>query len=144
MNCLQTIIPHLRKIIQCRVYRSRRGPVFSFLRFPHTGNRPARNAKNVSRKESGCQSDGTALQVTFSGLYKYAGGTLIHYTVDEDIVKGYTAVIDGYTIINTYDDPPSTGDRDIVYYVTAATISLTGIGVYLNRKKRRGKVEDDD
>ena len=34
-----------------------------------------------------------------------AQGKLIHYTVDEDIIPGYSKSISGYNITNTYDDP---------------------------------------
>ena len=39
---------------------------------------------------------------TFTNLPKYAAGSKIVYTVNEEKVEGYTATVSGYDITNTY------------------------------------------
>ncbi len=38
----------------------------------------------------------------FVGLYKYQNGALVTYTITEDAVDGYSAVVDGYNVTNSY------------------------------------------
>ncbi len=48
---------------------------------------------------------------SFTGLPKYCAGSVgekIVYTISEDAVSGYVAVVDGYDITNTYQQPDKT------------------------------------
>lgn len=44
----------------------------------------------------------------FTGLPKYENGEPITYSVEEDKVAGYTSDVDGYNVINTYDEQEET------------------------------------
>ena len=67
---------------------------------------------------------------TFENLPKYKdGGTEIEYTISEDAVDGYAAMIAGYDVYNTLTvTPPETGEEyGIITCVFLATIALAGI-----------------
>ena len=60
---------------------------------------------------------------TFENLDKYANGELVTYTVEEEAVEGYKAVVDGYNITNTH---------------TPITLSINGEKVWVDNNDEAG------
>ena len=85
----------------------------------------------------------------FENLPKYAGGQLIEYTITEDDVKGYNAVIkgtaeDGFLVTNSHTYIPQTGDeRNPMIWVSMMSVSLLimvlGCTSFFTKKRRAAK-----
>ncbi len=60
------------------------------------------NGAEVQSQTVDVVKDSNAQRITFASLPVYANGKEIVYTVSEDAVQNYEAVISGYTITNTY------------------------------------------
>ena len=73
------------------------------------------------------------------GLYKYQNGEEVVYTIDEELVEGYTKVIDGYNVINTHEVkeyievlPPKTGKEETNNYAFLVILLANILGVSIS------------
>lgn len=59
-------------------------------------------------KEAKTVTEADGWKWSFTGLPKYEDGNEITYTIKEDNVDGYTTVVNGYNVTNTYTPETTT------------------------------------
>lgn len=72
---------------------------------------------------------------SFSDLPKYREGREIRYTIGEDRVRGYTAVVDGYNVTNVYAPPTGDTARPAAWIALLALSLAAGIMLLIAERK---------